>query len=53
MPFLELLCGLGLLLGVLTRLSAHDIALMGLSFLSPKRSWFPKVVALSVVVLGR
>ena len=36
MPFLELLCGLGLLLGVLTRLSAHGIALMSLSFFIAK-----------------
>jgi uncharacterized membrane protein YphA (DoxX/SURF4 family) len=36
MPFVELLCGLGLLLGVLTRLSALGIALMSLSFFIAK-----------------
>jgi uncharacterized membrane protein YphA (DoxX/SURF4 family) len=32
MPFIELLCGLGLLFGVLTRLSALGVSLMSLSF---------------------
>ena len=32
LPFIELLCGLGLLLGVLTRLSALGIGLLSLSF---------------------
>jgi uncharacterized membrane protein YphA (DoxX/SURF4 family) len=36
MPFIELLCGLGLLFGVLTRLSALGIALMSLSFFVAK-----------------
>ena len=36
MPFIELLCGLGLLFGVLTRLSAFGIALMSLSFFIAK-----------------
>lgn len=36
MPFIELLCGLGLLFGVLTRLSAIGIALMSLSFFIAK-----------------
>jgi len=36
MPFIELLCGLGLLFGVLTRLSALGIALMSLSFFIAK-----------------
>ena len=36
MPFVELLCGLGLLFGVLTRLSALGIALMSLSFFIAK-----------------
>ncbi len=36
MPFIELLCGLGVLSGVLTRLSALGIALMSLSFFIAK-----------------
>ena len=36
MPFIELLCGLGLLFGVLTRLSALGIGLMSLSFFTAK-----------------
>jgi len=36
MPFIELLCGLGLLFGLLTRLSALGIALMSLSFFIAK-----------------
>lgn len=36
MPFIELLCGLGLLLGVLTRLSAVGIALMSVAFFIAK-----------------
>ncbi len=36
MPFIELLCGLGLLFGVLTRLSALGIALMSVSFFVAK-----------------
>ena len=36
MPFVELLCGLGLLLGVLTRLSALGAALMSLAFFVAK-----------------
>ncbi len=36
MPVIELLCGLGLLFGVLTRLSAFGIALMSLAFFIAK-----------------
>ena len=36
MPFIELLCALGLLFGVLTRLSALGVALMSLSFFVAK-----------------
>ena len=36
MPFIELLCGLGLVFGVLTRLSALGIGLMSLSFFIAK-----------------
>jgi uncharacterized membrane protein YphA (DoxX/SURF4 family) len=36
MPFIELLCALGLLFGVLTRLSAFGVALMSLSFFIAK-----------------
>jgi putative oxidoreductase len=36
MPFIELLCGLGLLFGVLTRLSALGVALMSISFFIAK-----------------
>jgi len=36
MPFIELLCGLGLLFGVLTRLSALGSALMSLAFFVAK-----------------
>lgn len=36
MPFIELLCGLGLLFGVLTRLSALGIALMSFAFFIAK-----------------
>ena len=36
MPFIELLCGLGLLLGVLTRLSALGSGLMSLAFFVAK-----------------
>jgi uncharacterized membrane protein YphA (DoxX/SURF4 family) len=36
MPFIELLCALGLLFGVLTRLSALGISLMSLSFFIAK-----------------
>ena len=36
MPFIELLCGLGLLFGVLTRLSAVGVSLMSSSFLIAK-----------------
>ena len=36
MPFIELLCGLGLLFGVLTRLAALGIGLMSLSFFIAK-----------------
>ncbi len=36
MPFLELLCGLGLLFGILTRLSALGISLMSVSFFIAK-----------------
>ncbi len=36
MPFIELLCGLGLLFGVLTRLSALGVSLMSLSFFIAK-----------------
>ena len=36
MPFIELLCGLGLLFGVLTRLSALGVAFMSLAFFMAK-----------------
>jgi len=36
MPFVELLCGLGLLFGILTRLSALGVALMSLAFFIAK-----------------
>src|SRR5512138_2998948 len=36
MPFIELLCGLGLLFGVLTRLSALGVGLMSLAFFIAK-----------------
>jgi hypothetical protein len=36
MPFIELLCGLGLLFGVLTRLSALGVTLMSLAFFVSK-----------------
>jgi putative oxidoreductase len=36
MPFIELLCGLGLLFGVLTRLAAIGIALMSVAFFIAK-----------------
>ncbi len=36
MPFIELLCGLGLLFGILTRLSALGVALMSLAFFIAK-----------------
>ena len=36
MPFIELLCGLGLLFGVLTRLSALGVVLMSLAFFVAK-----------------
>ena len=36
MPFIELLCGLGLLFGVLTRLSALGIGLMSIAFFVAK-----------------
>jgi uncharacterized membrane protein YphA (DoxX/SURF4 family) len=36
MPFVEFLCGLGLLFGILTRLSALGIALMSISFFIAK-----------------
>jgi putative oxidoreductase len=36
MPFIELLCGLGLLFGVLTRLSALGVALMSIAFFIAK-----------------
>jgi len=36
MPFIELLCGLGLLFGVLTRLAALGISMMSLSFFIAK-----------------
>jgi len=36
LPFIELLCGLGLLFGVLTRLSALGISLLSLSFFIAK-----------------
>jgi hypothetical protein len=36
MPFIELLCGLGLLFGVLTRLSALGAALMSAAFFIAK-----------------
>jgi len=36
MPFVELLCGLGLLFGVLTRLSALGVSLMSLAFFIAK-----------------
>ncbi len=36
LPFIELLCGLGLLLGILTRLSALGTALMSISFFAAK-----------------
>jgi putative oxidoreductase len=36
MPFIELLCGLGLLFGVLTRLAALGIGLMSISFFIAK-----------------
>jgi uncharacterized membrane protein YphA (DoxX/SURF4 family) len=36
LPFLELFCAMGLLLGILTRLSALGIALMSLSFFIAK-----------------
>jgi len=36
MPFIELLCGLGLLFGVLTRLSALGIGLMSIAFFIAK-----------------
>jgi len=36
MPFIELLCGLGLLFGVLTRLAALGVALMSLAFFIAK-----------------
>ena len=37
MPFIELLCGLGLLFGVLTRLSALGVGLMSLAFFIAKK----------------
>ena len=36
MPFIELLCGLGLISGIFTRLSASAIGLMSLSFFIAK-----------------
>jgi uncharacterized membrane protein YphA (DoxX/SURF4 family) len=36
LPFIEFLCGIGLLFGVLTRLSALGIGLLGISFLIVK-----------------
>jgi len=36
MPFIELLCGLGLLFGVLTRLSALGVAMMSIAFFIAK-----------------
>jgi putative oxidoreductase len=36
MPFIELLCGLGLLFGVLTRLSALGVSLMSIAFFVAK-----------------
>jgi hypothetical protein len=36
LPFIELLCGIGLLFGVLTRLSAVGVALLSVSFLVTK-----------------
>jgi putative oxidoreductase len=36
MPFIELLCGLGLLFGVLTRLSALGVSLMSIAFFIAK-----------------
>ena len=36
LPFIELLCGLGLLLGILTRLSAFGSALMSIAFFIAK-----------------
>ena len=36
LPFLELLCAMGLLLGILTRLSAFGIGFMSLSFFIAK-----------------
>jgi len=36
MPFVELLCGLGLLLGVLTRLAALGVGLMSIAFFIAK-----------------
>jgi hypothetical protein len=36
LPFIELACGIGLLLGVLTRLCALGVALMGISFFITK-----------------
>jgi hypothetical protein len=36
LPFLELACGFGLLFGVLTRLSALGVALLGISFFITK-----------------
>jgi len=36
LPFIELLCGLGLLLGILTRLSALGTALMSIAFFVAK-----------------
>lgn len=36
LPFIELLCGFGLLFGVLTRLSSIGVALLGVSFFITK-----------------
>jgi uncharacterized membrane protein YphA (DoxX/SURF4 family) len=36
LPFIELLCGLGLLVGLLTRLSALGVGLLGVSFFITK-----------------
>ena len=53
MPFIELLCGLGLLFGVLTRLSALGVGLMSLSFFIAKAIVLSQGRTLNVVVLER
>jgi len=49
MPFIELLCGLGLLGGVLTRISALGISLMSLAFFISRQSSSARGAASSAV----